>query len=234
VTINAPVRTTTRSTRSIGWVPFALVALVLVPAIAGSLRLVELAGGPHVLPANPRISTSPAPVVVHIVCAVAYAILGACQFSVALRRRRPGWHRVAGRVLIVLGLAVAFSALWMTQFYPRQPGTGELAYLFRLAFGSAMAASIILGFAAIRRSDVTRHQAWMARAYALALGAGTQVVTQGIGSAVFGTSELTNDLSLGAGWAINLAVAEYVIRRHGSSRTISRWTIRATTKVGSS
>jgi hypothetical protein len=53
VTINAPVRTTTRSTRSIGWVPFALVALVLVPAIAGSLRLVELAGGPHVLPANP-------------------------------------------------------------------------------------------------------------------------------------------------------------------------------------
>jgi uncharacterized membrane protein len=234
VTINAPVRTTTRSTRSIGWVPFALVALVLVPAIAGSLRLVELAGGPHVLPANPRISTSPAPVVVHIVCAVAYAILGAFQFSAALRRRRPGWHRVAGRVLIVLGLAVAFSALWMTQFYPRQPGTGELAYLFRLAFGSAMAASIILGFAAIRRSDVTRHQAWMARAYALALGAGTQVVTQGIGSAVFGTSELTNDLSLGAGWAINLAVAEYVIRRHGSSRTISRWTIRATTKVGSS
>jgi Predicted membrane protein (DUF2306) len=168
VTINAPVRTTTRSTRSIGWVPFALVALVLVPAIAGSLRLVELAGGPHVLPAN------------------------------------------------------------------RQPGTGELAYLFRLAFGSAMAASIILGFAAIRRGDVTRHQAWMTRAYALALGAGTQVVSQGIGSAVSGTSEFTNDLSLGAGWAINLAVAEYVIRRHGSSRTISRWTIRATTKVGSS
>ena len=36
----------TRSTWSTGWVPFALVALVLVPAIAGSLRLVELSGGP--------------------------------------------------------------------------------------------------------------------------------------------------------------------------------------------
>jgi hypothetical protein len=55
------------------------------------------------------------------------------------------------------------------------------------------------------------------------------VFTLGIGKAVFGTSELTTDLSLGAGWAINLAVAEYIIRRHGSRRTIN-----ATTKVGSS
>jgi hypothetical protein len=33
------------STRSTGWVPFALVALVLVPTVAGSLRLAELSGG---------------------------------------------------------------------------------------------------------------------------------------------------------------------------------------------
>src|SRR5229473_7902460 len=149
--------------------------------------------------ANPRITASPVPVVVHIVCAVVYAILGAFQFSAALRRRRPGWHRVAGRVVVVLGLAVALSALWMTQFYPRAPG-GELAYAFRLAFGSGMAASIILGFDAIRRGDVARHRAWMARAYALALGAGTQAFTQGVGNAVFGISELNTALGLGAGW----------------------------------
>jgi uncharacterized membrane protein len=220
-------------------VPFALVALVLVPATFGSLRLVELAGGPDLMPANPRFTASPLPVVVHIISAVAYAVLGAFQFSGALRRRRLGWHRMAGRVLVILGLAVAFSALWLTLFLPRQPGTGELAYLFRLAFGSGMAASIILGFTAIRRGDVARHRAWMTRAYALALGAGTQVFTQGIGDAAFGTSELTADLSLGAGWAINLAVAEYVLRRHGSRRTASRRatgrrTIRTSVEVGSS
>jgi uncharacterized membrane protein len=219
----------TRSTRSTGWVPFALVAVVLVPAIAGSLRLVEVFGGPHLLPANPRLTASPVPLVVHIVCAVGYAVLGAFQFSGSLRRRTPGWHRVAGRVLVVLGLAVAFSALWLTQFYPRQPGTGELAYVFRLAFGSGLAASIILGFTAILRGDIARHRAWMTRAYALALGAGTQVFTQGIGTTVFGTGELTTDLSLGAGWAINLAVAEYIIRRPGSRRTD-----RATPQVASS
>jgi hypothetical protein len=139
---------------------------------------------------------------------------------------------MAGRVLVVLGLAVAFSALWMTLFYPRQPGTGELAYVLRLAFGASMAASITLGVAAVRRRDIAGHQAWMTRAYALALGAGTQTFTLGIGAAVFGAGELTTDLSLGAGWGINLAVAEYVIRRHRSRRT-TKPAVGATAKVGS-
>lgn len=106
----------------------------------------------------------------------------------------------------------------MTLFYPRQPGTAEFAFVFRLAFGAGMAACIILGFAAIRGGDVHRHRAWMTRAYALALGAGTQVFTQGVGQAVFGVSELSTDLMLGAGWVINIAVAEYVIRRRGSGQ----------------
>jgi uncharacterized membrane protein len=192
-------------------VPYPLIAIIVVPAIAGTLRLVELAGGPHMLPVNPRITASPVPVIVHIVCAVLYSVLGAFQFSNGLRRRWPNWHRVAGRIVVGLGLAVAFSALWMTAFYPRIPG-GELAHVFRLAFGTGMAASIILGFNAIRRRDIARHRAWMARAYALALGAGTQVMTLGIGKAFFGTGDLTTALMLGAGWGINLAVVEYIIR----------------------
>ena len=177
--------------------------------------------------------------VVHIVSAVAYLILGAFQFSAGLRRRRPGWHRAAGRVLVVLGLAVALSALWLTLFYLRQPGTGALAYILRLAFGSGMAASIIVAFAAIRRGNVARHQAWMTRAYALALGAAIQPFTLGIGPAVFGPSVLTHDLSLGAAWALNLAVAEYILRRRAGRPTVSRRavggrTIRMTAKVGSS
>ena len=219
---HAPVPTTRSTSWSTGWwVPFALIALALIPAIAGTLRLVELAGGPHLMPANPRASASPAPVIVHIVSALTYAILGAFQFSAGLRRRRPDWHRRAGRLLVALGLAVAASALWMTQFYPRQPGTGDLTYLFRLAFGSGLAASLILGLTAIRHGDVTRHRAWMTRAYALALGAGTQAFTQGLGEPIFGTSETSNALLLGAGWVINLAVAEYVIR-HPRRTTRSR------------
>lgn len=215
----------TRSNRSTGWAPFALVALVVLPAIAGSLRLVELAGGPLLLPANPRMTASPLPVVVHITCAVPYAVLGAFQFSSRLRRRHPGWHRSSGRIVVWLGLAVALSALWMTLFYARQPGTGELAFLFRLVFGAGMAASIVLGFSAIRRGDVATHQAWMTRAYAIAVAAGTQAFTQGIGEGLFGTSTLTTDLALGAGWVINLAVAELVLHRYARPRSASALTV---------
>ena len=200
-----------RSTWSPAWVPFSLMAIVLIPAVAGALRLIEIVGGPSLIPANERLTVSPAPIIVHIVAAIGYAVLGAFQFSASLRRRHPSWHRRTGRLLVILGLAVAFSALWMTQFSPRQPGTGELAYLFRLAFGAGMAACIVLGFTAIRSGDVPRHRAWMTRSYALALGAGTQVITLGVGHAVFGAGELSTDLSLGAAWAINLTVAEYVI-----------------------
>jgi len=203
----------TRPARSPGWVPFALVALVVIPAVAGSLRLVELAGGPLLLPANPRMTASPLPVVVHITCAVPYAVLGAFQFSSGLRRRHPGWHRATGKVVVALGLAVAISGLWMTVFYARQPGTGVLAFLFRLTFGSALAACIVLGFSAIRRGDVPTHQAWMTRAYAIALAAGTQTFTLAAGPAVLGPGVLVKDLSLGAAWLVNLAVAEVVIHR---------------------
>src|SRR4051812_13627553 len=212
MTITA-VQRSSRPTARTGWVPFALVALVLLPLFFGVLRLVELAGGPALMPANPRLNASPVPVIVHIVSAVGYTVLGAFQFSAGLRRRRPGWHRAAGRVLVVLGLAVALSALWMTLGYALQPGTGALAFVFRLGFGTAMTASLILGVTAIRRGDVAPHRAWMTRAYALALGAATQLFTLAIGPAVFGPAVLTHDLSLGAAWIINLTVAEYVIRR---------------------
>lgn len=209
MTIHAPTHRAT----SARWVPFALVALSLVPAITGLLRLAEMFGGPHLMPANRGMAASPLPVIVHIASVIPYAFLGAFQFSARLRRRRPGWHRAAGRVLVLLGLAVAFSGLWMTLVYPRQAGTGELLYGFRLAVGSGMVASILLGFEAIRRGDVVRHQAWMTRAYALALGAGTQVLTGALGSALLGTSVLAHDVPMGAAWAINLAVAEFAIRR---------------------
>ena len=77
----------------------------------------------------------------------------------------------------------------------------------------------MLGFTAIRRGDILRHRAWMTRAYALALGAATQLFTLGIGPAVFGPGQVTHDLSLGAAWIINLTVAEYLIRRSAHRAT---------------
>ncbi len=149
----------------------------------------------------------------HIVGAAVFALVGAFQFVPKIRRRHPNWHRRAGRVLVLAGLMVAGSALWLTLFYDPQPGTGHLLYALRLVFGPAMATCLVLGFTAIRRRDIPAHRAWMIRAYAIGLAAGTQVFSEGIGEAILGTGELRGDLAKGAGWVINLAVAEWAIRR---------------------
>ena len=201
-------------------VAVALVALSAIPLIAGTLRLVQLAGGPEVIPADHRFASLPAPLVVHIVGAAIYAVVGSLQFVPRIRRQHPSWHRRAGRVLVLAGLLVAGSALWMTLLYAQKPGTGDLLYVLRLGFGAAMAACLILGFTAVRRRDIAAHRAWMIRAYAIALAAGTQVFTEGIGGAAFGTGELSADLAKGAGWVVNLAIAEWAIRR--SVRPVSR------------
>ena len=199
-------------------VPVALVALSAIPLTAGTLRLIQLAGGPAVIPADHRFAGFPLPLVVHIVGATAYALVGILQFGPRFRRRHPAWHRRAGRVLAVAGLMVAISALWMTLFYEAHPSTGDLLYVHRLVFGSAMAACLVLGFTAVRRRDIAAHRAWMVRAYAIGLAAGTQAVTEGIGGAVFGTGVLAADLAKGAGWVINLAVAEWALRRPARRR----------------
>ena len=73
---------------------------------------------------------------------------------------------------------------------------------------------IVLGFTAIRRRDVTRHRAWMMRGYAIGLGAGTQVLTLMVGELIAGPpSEFSRALLMGAAWVINLAVAEWIIRK---------------------
>jgi uncharacterized membrane protein len=202
---------TTESRR--GWlVPPALIALSVIPLVSGTLRLVEVAGGPALMPDNPRVDASPVPVVVHVLAAAVYALVGAFQFPARLRRNHRTWHRRAGRVLVVAGLLVAGSGLWMTLFYAGAPG-GWLLWAVRLVVSSAMGTALVLGFTAIRRRDLPSHRAWMIRAYALGLGAGTQVLTQGLGQAAFGTGELSTALSVSAGWAVNAAVAEVVIRR---------------------
>lgn len=209
----------TNSTKSEWLIPTGLIVLSVIPVIAGIVRLVQLVGGAEITPDNTRFFAAPLPVVLHIISSVFYCVLGAFQFNPSFRRRKPNWHRVAGWILIPSGFVVALSGLWMTQFYPlaiEPPASfdGPFLYAIRLLAGSAMVLCLCLGFAAVRRCDIPRHQAWMMRGYALGLGAGTQVFTH-IPWFLFPSiqGELARTLCMGAGWAINLAVAEWFILR---------------------
>ena len=204
----------TPSRRADWLVPAGLILLSAVPAVAGMARLGSLTIGARVTAENARFFAKPVPVVLHILSAIPFSMLGALQFSAALRQRRGAWHRIAGRCLVVFGLVTALTGLWMAQFYPWPTGDGEAVYLLRLLFGSAMAFSIVRAVDAIRRRDFHSHGNWMIRGYAIGLGAGTQVLTHLPYFILVGRpGEFPRAVMMGAGWVINVAVAEWVIRR---------------------
>ena len=200
--------------------PAALCALSAIPLIAGAARLIGLAGAAHVTPDNARFFASPLPVVAHVLGAMAFAWLGAFQFSPTFRRRHPTWHRWAGRVAVLGGLVAAPSGVWMAHFYPWPAEDGRALYLERLLFGPAMLVSLLLSFWAARGRDIARHRAWMLRAYAIGMGAGTQALLHLPWLLLFGKpSADAKALVMAAGWLINLAVVEHRLR-YGQTRII--------------
>lgn len=203
-------------------IPGGLLVLSFAPVVGGVLRVAQLAGGAEITAENARFFAAPLPVGLHIVSSVIFCIAGAFQFAPGFRRRRPHWHRAAGRVFILCGLVAALSALWLTQFFPLGNFTGSRVadfdgrslYVIRLVVGSAMAVFLGLGVATIVQRDFRSHGAWMIRAYALGLGAGTQAITH-IPWFLFPSirGELARTLCMAAAWAVNAAVAEGVIAR---------------------
>jgi hypothetical protein len=202
------------------WV-LGLVALCLVPLGAGWFRLQTLARGAAVTAENARFVASPVPVAVHVVAATLFGVLGAFQlasgFGGGRRLRR---HRALGKLLWVSGLFVALSGLWMTLFYPNAEGDGLALFWMRVVVGSGMIVSLLLGARAITRRDFVEHGAWMLRAYALGMGAGTQAVLLippllALGHVSMGLRAVL----MGSGWLLNVLVAEWRLGARGVMTT---------------
>ncbi len=156
-------------------VPAALVLLSAVPSLVGVVRLVGIVLERSTLPDHERLSAHPIPLVTHIVSATSFAMLGALQFAPSLRRRR--FHRDLGRVLAPLGIATAVSGMWIGVAFPSGEADLPLLRALRFAAGSAMIAFVAAGLVVLRRRDFVAHGAWMTRAYAIAVAAGTQFFT---------------------------------------------------------
>ena len=213
-----PNRFADRKAKGKGWVsaeiliPTGLILLSLVPSVGGTFRLFQLATGTGVTPETARFFAQPFPVVAHIVSVILYSMLGALQFAPRFRRRHLRLHRRIGRILIPAGFVTAISGLWMSHFYPWPAHDGVALYIMRLFVGGGMIIALLLATDAIRRRKFRQHGAWMIRAYALAMGAGTQVFSHIPIVVLQQELTLTNRaIAMGAGWLINILVAEWVI-----------------------
>ena len=193
----------------------SLLMLSFVPVVAGMVRLSGLARSGGVTPENARFVTMPTPVVLHIVCASMFCVLGAFQFDSALRQRFPRLHRIAGRIAAPCGIVAALTGLWMTAAYAIPAELqGPLLYGVRTVVGLAMTLAAVESVRAACQRRITEHTAWMVRAYALGQGAGTQVlillpVTLMAGAPTF----IFRDVLMASAWGLNMAFAEWLIRR---------------------
>ena len=194
--------------------PASLLILSAVPVAAGIVRLMQLAGA-EISADNARFIAVPGPVVLHILCAALFCVLGAFQFDTALRQRYPRWHRLSGRVAAPCGVLAALTGVWMTAAYPIPAALqGGLLYGARIAAGVSMAGALSLSLSAVLQGRIDAHRAWMIRAYALGQGAGTQVLILLPLSLVAGApTYFLRDVLMASAWGLNLVVAEWLIRR---------------------
>ncbi len=197
-----------------GWLAITgLLLLNTIPVLGGIFRLTEVSTDP----AATLLLPSRVALVVHVVAMTAFCVLGAFQFSPALRIRR-GWHRTAGRVLIPAGFLAALSAVWLAVFFGGHPDGLALA-LIRLVFAVAMTAFLVRGVIAIRRRDFPAHGAWMTRAYAIAVSGGTQALVFALWTIPLGEVDAVGEAWLvTAAFVLNSAVAELLIRRRSGRR----------------
>ncbi len=188
--------------------------LCLIPILAGIYRLWMLYTGNTAIE-NSRFLNMPAPVVIHILAMIIYAPLSLMQFVPSLRSKLIRYHKKIGSVLVVAGLLVAISGLWMTQFYPRTGYDGFALYLLRWVVGLLILFSFFSALRKLLKRQFTLHGDWMLRAYALSMGAGTQVLTH-IPLYAFPTtqSEHSRFWAMASGWCINVILAEWIIQKN--------------------
>lgn len=189
-------------------------SLSAIPLLAGLHRLWLIETGSR-LTENSRFLNEPLPAIVHILSFAIYGPLGATQFSLHLRDRWRRHHRKIGTTLVATGLGVTLSGLWMTQFYPRVGHDGPAVYRLRMLAGGGVLISLATALFCLRRQEFERHGQWMLRAYALAMGAGTQVFTH-IPLFLFPQlqGELGRAVAMGSAWFLNCALVEWFINKN--------------------
>ncbi len=186
----------------------------LVPFLGGAIRIFGILGGASITSENERFMAMPVPILLHIISSLIFGLIGSFQFVPNIRERHRYWHRRAGKFIAISGLLSALSGLWMTLFYPAAANDGDALFYVRLFIAPTMAVCILIAIYYVARKKYHQHGNWMVRAYALALGAGTQVFTHLGYMIVIGTPfGPSRDAMMTLGWLINIIFAEWLILR---------------------
>jgi hypothetical protein len=107
---------------------------------------------------------------IHIIPGALFMILAPLQFVPGIRSRHLWFHRLSGRILVVLGSIIGVTALVMS-FKTTIGGATETTatVLFAIIFLFSLAK----GFYHIRRHEIALHREWMIRMFAIGFAIAT-------------------------------------------------------------
>ena len=151
--------------------------------------------------------------VLHVIGGVAALLVGPVQFVSRIRIRKPAFHRATGRIYV---LACALGA--PTGFVLALGSTAGPAVQIGFAIPALLCAAFTwLGWRAAVERRFGEHREWMLRSYAVIAAAITLRLL--IPAAAFLELDFLAAYRVNAwlAWLINLALAEYHIRRNRAS-----------------
>jgi len=162
----------------------------------------------------------------HVGPGALFLVAALLQFSGTMRRRYPKLHRWSGRVLLLLSVSIAASALFFTLTTPFGGASESVVIVIATAL---FVVSMTRAYLAIRRGDVERHREWMIRGCAVAFGiASIRIVGSAI-DAILGPSDFTEATlfvaALWLGWIVTCGTAEWWIRKTRGKRVPARVTV---------
>ena len=143
----------------------------------------------------------------HVYSAIFVLLAGFTQFSLPLLRKYVVLHRILGRVYAFTVMFVAAPTGIIMGFYAN--GAWHTQFCFVL-LGLLWFLFTLIGTIAIRRGQVVRHRAFMARSFALAVSAITLRAWKVVIVYFFHTAPMdTYQIIAWLGWIPNLLIAEY-------------------------
>ncbi|MFB6893433.1 DUF2306 domain-containing protein [Kitasatospora sp. NPDC056327] len=149
------------------------------------------------------------PLALHVGGGLVAILLGPWQFLPRLRARRPGLHRLTGRLYLLAVLATGTGGLLLA---PRGL-VGPVAPIGFTALAVLLLLSSAQAFRFALRRDLVRHRAWATRSYALILAAATLRIWLPVADLVGIPFEQAYATVAWTCWLINLVVAEHLIGR---------------------
>lgn len=143
---------------------------------------------------------------IHIAAGTVALLAGPWQFLKGLRRSRPGLHRATGRLYVAACAAGGLAALPLALNSPTGMAAGSGFFILGILWLATTATGLVFAI----RGNIAAHRRWMVRSFAVTMSALTLRLILPLG--LFAGVDTVYIASAWLCWAINLAVAELILR----------------------